>query len=185
MNTLKYILAIISICTIISCTAPKKMVADEPVKPAKFYESFPDPTDKKVLRGILTKADIVSDTAFDWYQKNLQYFKPNADAVKTLQTKGSSLQFVIFLGTWCHDSHQLLPKYLTLFETSGIAESQITLIGTDRAKTTIGNLHKAYNIVSVPTLIVYKGGKEIDRIVEFGKTALVDKELGAIVEGIK
>jgi thiol-disulfide isomerase/thioredoxin len=184
MKTLKFTYLLLIVSTLIACTATKKAVTNV-TQPVKFYETFPDAEEKKILRGLLTKTDIVSDTAFGWYQKNLQFFKPNTDAVKALQTKGSDLHFVIFLGTWCHDTQQLLPKYLTLFEAAGIKENQITLIGTDREKTTIANLHKAYNIVSVPTLIVYKNGKEADRIVEFGKTALVDKELGTIVDAIK
>jgi len=35
----------------------------------------------------------------------------------------------------------------------------------------------------VPTIIVLKDGKEIGRVVEYGKTGMFDKELGEIISG--
>jgi hypothetical protein len=37
--------------------------------------------------------------------------------------------------------------------------------------------------LNVPTIIVLKDGKEIGRVVEYGKTGMFDKELGEIISG--
>jgi hypothetical protein len=56
-------------------------------------------------------------------------------------------------------------------------------LGVDRSKKTIQHLSEAFNILNVPTIIVLKDGKEIGRVVEYGKTGMFDKELGEIISG--
>jgi len=55
----------------------------------------------------------------------------------------------------------------------------------DRAKTSLYNLHNLFHIVDVPTFIVMKDGKEVGRVVEYGKEGQIDKELGEIVNTIQ
>jgi thiol-disulfide isomerase/thioredoxin len=154
-------------------------------QPLHLYEVVPDATEKKTLRGLLTKEQITKDTAFGWYADNLKYFRPDSTVVQNIRSKADQISLVLFCGTWCHDSQQLIPKYISTLEAANFPDQKLTIIGVDRAKTTISGLHKVFGLVSVPTIIVMKDGKEVDRVVEFGKTALVDKELGAIIEGIK
>ena len=54
----------------------------------------------------------------------------------------------------------------------------------DRAKTVPGHLEVKWKIESVPTFIVLKNGKEVGRVVEYGKTGNVEKELADIVAGL-
>jgi hypothetical protein len=46
-------------------------------------------------------------------------------------------------------------------------------------------LSEALGVVNVPTIIVMKEGKEIGRVVEYGKTGVWDKELGEIISAQK
>ncbi|MBC7902410.1 MAG: thioredoxin family protein, partial [Gemmatimonadaceae bacterium] len=64
-------------------------------------------------------------------------------------------------------------------------QNQVTLIGVDRNKKTISHLTEALNIVNVPTLIVMKDGKEVGRIVEYGKYGQPDKEISEIINAVK
>ena len=57
----------------------------------------------------------------------------------------------------------------------------ITLFGVNREKNSLGNIAKAFNITNVPTIIVMQDGKEVGRVVEYGKTGKWDKELAAIL----
>ena len=54
----------------------------------------------------------------------------------------------------------------------------------DRAKTSLYNLHNLFHIVDVPTFIVMKDGKEVGRVVEYGESGEMVKELGKIVSGL-
>ena len=144
------------------------------------YEVVKDP-ETKILRGYITRSVIENDTAFKWFKENMKYGTADAAAVQALQNNGSKLRFVVFGGTWCHDTQNLLPVFYRLTDKSNIADAAITLIGVDRAKTTLNGLHKTYNITNVPTFIVMQDGKEIGRVVEYGKYGAIDKEIGEIV----
>ena len=55
-------------------------------------------------------------------------------------------------------------------------------IGVDRDKKTLSHLCEALNVTNVPTIIVMKNGKEVGRVIEFGKYGLFDMELGEILK---
>ena len=151
-----------------------------------YYETSIDATTgSKVLKGLLTRADIERDTSFKWFKENLKLGQADATAVSAFEKNGSKFQIVVFAGTWCDDSQNLLPVFYRLVDKSGYPDSSITLIGVDRLKTTLYNLHNAFHITDVPTFIVMKDGKEIGRVVEYGKYGQIDKELGEIVGSIQ
>ncbi len=87
---------------------------------------------------------------------------------------------VIFMGTWCDDSHNIIPKLEKTLKEIDYPLSGVTMYGVDRAKTTKNGENKTYNISRVPTIILFKGGKEAGRITE---TVLksVEADLAAIL----
>jgi thiol-disulfide isomerase/thioredoxin len=88
------------------------------------------------------------------------------------------------MGTWCSDSRFIVPKFYSLLDAAGFPQNRVTLIGVDRSKKTISHLAEALNIENVPTIIVMNDGKEVGRVVEYGKTGAFDKELGDILATI-
>jgi thiol-disulfide isomerase/thioredoxin len=142
-------------------------------------------TGSKVLKGLLHRSDIESDTSFKWFKENMKFGTADASAVSAFQKNASKFQMVVFGGTWCDDTQNLLPVFYRLVDKSGYPDSSITLVGVDRAKTTLYNLHNVFHITDVPTFIVMKDGKEVGRVVEYGKEGQIDKELGEIVNTIQ
>ena len=140
---------------------------------------------EKSLKGIISREVLLDDTSFHWYAENLKGYTPNALAVEGLQKNKDSIQLLVFMGTWCDDSHFIIPKFYILTDAAGFPQDRITLIGVDRSKRTFSNLADALNIKNVPTIMVMKNGKEVGRVVEFGKYGLFDKELGEIIGSIK
>ena len=136
----------------------------------------------KILKGIITKELISKDSTFTWYKQNQQGFTANAQAVTTLKAKGTDIEFIVFGGTWCDDTRVLLPRYFSWLEASNFPHEKVTLIGVDRNKKTLSHLAEALGVINVPTFIVMKNGKEIGRVVEYGKYGQVDKELGEIIQ---
>lgn len=183
MRFIKNSLLIVSFATVLaSCGSSKKATV---LTPLKTYEELKDRDGGKMLRGIVTKEQITQDTAFHWYADNLKTYTPDATTVAALKTKASDVSFVIFGGTWCHDTQNILPKYFSVLDAAGFPQDKVTLVIVDRDKKTIGNLQKPFHITNVPTLIIMKDGKEQGRIIEYGKTGLADKELGEILNGMQ
>jgi thiol-disulfide isomerase/thioredoxin len=140
---------------------------------------------EKSLKGIISRQVLLDDTSFHWYAENMKGYTPNAAALERLKKNKDSLQLLTFMGTWCDDSQNIIPKFYSLLEAAGFSGEQVTLIGVDRQKKTSSHLAEAFNIINVPTIIVMKNGKEIGRVVEYGKYGMFDQELGEILGSIK
>lgn len=137
------------------------------------------------LKGLLSRKVLESDTTFKWFKDNYALGMADASAVQAFQQNKHKFHVIIFGGTWCEDTHNLLPVFYRLADKSGLPDSSITLIGVDRDKQTLDNLSAAFSIVNVPTFIIMHDGKEVGRVVEYGQYGQIDKELGEIVSGIK
>lgn len=148
------------------------------------YEISFDSTHGKILKGLLSRSDIESDTSFAWFPKNYKLGRPDAKAVTAFKQHAGDFKMLIFAGTWCPDTHNLLPEFYRLTDAAGYPDNNISLIGVDYNKTTFDNLEKTFNVTEVPTFIVMKDGKEVGRIVEYGESGEAMKELGKIIEGL-
>jgi thiol-disulfide isomerase/thioredoxin len=136
-----------------------------------------------ILNGIITKYAIANNEALKtWYGTNQASYKPDAAVLAAMEAAKGKVQFVVFGGTWCEDTQFILPRFFKLQEQAGIADNSISFYGVDRAKKTLGNLNDAFKITNVPTIIVMKDGKEVGRVVEYGKTGKWDEELAEIVK---
>ncbi len=148
------------------------------------YEISQDPKhpEVKVLRGIINKYLVQNDTSFNWYKPNQNIYGPDTATLNVFERTKGKLQFVVFGGTWCEDTQFVLPRFFKLQEMSGVPDNAITFFGVDRQKKALGNIAEAFGITNVPTIIIMKDGKEIGRVVEYGKTGKFDKELADIMK---
>lgn len=145
------------------------------------YEVIPDKEEGKIIKGLINRSVVESDTAFKWWSQNYKAYSPNTEGLDALKAYKDSIQFLVFMGTWCHDSQFIIPKFFNFVDAAGFSADRITLIGTDRNKKTISHLTDALGVVNVPTILVMKNGKELGRVVEYGKYGMFDKELGEII----
>jgi len=152
---------------------------------AQPAEVSKDASGNKIVRGFMTQKDLATDSAFQWFATNQKGFTPQTAAVEAFKNAKDSIHILAFGGTWCDDTKYLLPKFFALADAAGFPQERITMLGVDRNKKTVNHLSEAFNVTLVPTFIVLKNGKEIGRVVEYGKYGMVDKELGEIVAGKK
>jgi thiol-disulfide isomerase/thioredoxin len=150
---------------------------------AQSPEISKDAEGNKVVKGFLTKKDLVTDSAFTWFAQNQQGYTPDQKALQTLKANKDSINIIAFGGTWCSDTKFILPKFFMLADAAGLSQDRVTVLGVDHNKKTIQHLSEAFGIENVPTLIVMKNGKEIGRVVEYGKKGMFDRELGEIIAG--
>jgi thiol-disulfide isomerase/thioredoxin len=140
----------------------------------------------KIIKGVFNRQLLESDTAFKWFADNYKYGQPDANAIEAFKKNKEKFSVLVFGGTWCHDTQNILPAFYKLADKSTFSQKKIYLIGVDRAKTTIQELHTKYKITNVPTFIILNNaGKEIGRVVEYGKSGMPDKDLGEIVNAIQ
>ena len=155
---------------------------------AKAQTAFTTTVDNEkvtILNGILQKSDIAINAAFtNWYTSNQNGYKIDTTVTNVMTSTKDKVQYVVFGGTWCGDTQYILPKFFKLQEQSGLSENNISFYGVDRSKKTLGNIADAFKITNVPTIIVMKDGKEVGRVVEYGKTGKWDTELAQILKSL-
>lgn len=144
------------------------------------FEVFKHNDGGKILKGIISRDILASDTSFKWYANNLKTYSGSYAA--SFGKHKDSIQLLIFLGTWCEDSQLIIPKLFRFFDAAGFSNDRITLIGVDRNKKSISHVSDALNVINVPTVIVMKEGKELGREVEYGQYGVVEKELAEIAD---
>jgi thiol-disulfide isomerase/thioredoxin len=169
-----------TIFSILVCSVILWSCASSKLNNQQNYKEVPDSL-TKVLRGIVNRQILESDTSFAWFKENARYGEADISAVAALKKNGAKCSFVVLFGTWCHDSQNLVPKFYRLMDAGGIPDSKITLIALDRKRTTVQDLQIKYQLKAVPTFIVLVDGKEVGRVLEHGKTGYMEKELGEII----
>ena len=142
-------------------------------------EKHPEVT---VLNGIISKYALQNYDSFMWYLSNQGIYDPAPEIIKAMELAKDKVQFVIFGGTWCEDTQFIIPRFFKLQEISGFPDKGISFFGVNRTKETLGNITAAFKITNVPTIIVMKDGKEVGRIVEYGKTGKWDTELAELLK---
>lgn len=112
------------------------------------------------------------------YRENPQFARdakgyiPDPGAISSLKEFTARTKIVVFLGTWCSDSQSEIPKFLKVIEEAGNPNFEVTVYGLDRTKQDETGDATAHGISFVPTIVLYRGDKELGRIVEYPKTSM-------------
>ena len=140
-------------------------------------------TGKTMFVGNCTFDDLTDEPSFDWITIGSNAYKPDEATTEKLKKELPSCQLIIFMGTWCEDTQNLLPK---LYKTMMMSRSYTNykLYALDRSKKTKNNEQGQYDIKLLPTVIVKKDGVELGRIVESTK-GTIEADLLKIVTAKK
>ncbi|WP_178985783.1 thioredoxin family protein [Winogradskyella helgolandensis] len=122
------------------------------------------------LLGRIDKKGLEGDNYKSWFTKNYENYQPKSEQVSAITSELKNYTITLFLGTWCGDSQLEVPKLYKVLEACEFPMEQLTVVAVSRQ----ANMYKqspqheeaGLNIHRVPTVIFYKNGKEINRIVE-------------------
>ncbi len=134
-----------------------------------------------VYKGECTFTDLQKEPTFAWVEKDAAAYTPDTNAIKYLKKHLPDYDFVVLMGTWCDDTHMMLPKYYKVLQATNYPMTKLKMYGVDRAKTTKNIEHRLYKLVNVPTIIVIRNHMEIGRIVETTKKS-VEVDLIAMIQ---
>lgn len=137
-----------------------------------------------VFKGQITFADLEHESSFDWLKTNQAFYKPEESTLTYLRANLRRYTIVAFMGTWCDDSQFLIPQLYALLMDVHYPLSQYTMYGVDRKKTSNHGEHITYKIEKVPTIILFREGREVGRITEEVKKS-IDADLADIIRSDK
>ena len=122
----------------------------------------------------------------EWFQKNKDSYSPKLEIITKIKSLISPYTIRAFMGTWCGDSKRDIPKLYAVLEAANFPMDRLTLIAVardrDSYKQSPGGEHEGQNIHRVPTIILYKNGVEVNRIIESPVISL-EEDLLHIMEG--
>lgn len=130
-------------------------------------------------RGSHSREILNDSTTCSWYADGYAQYTPSVDAVTKLQNSiTAENEIIVFGGTWCGDTQNLLPKFYKVMD--GIKPTpKTTLVLVDRDKKSGEGIEKQYKIERVPTFIILKNGVEVGRVVESVENS-IEADLAAI-----
>ena len=139
--------------------------------------------DGKMLLGNQLKEQFLKAPYADWYVKEHDEYALDQKAVNELKKeKIGSYDIIVFMGTWCEDSHRDIPRLMKILESSNYPDSKLTIIAVNRKKESPSGEESLYNIQKVPTIILKRYGKEVGRIVEMPTSGYIERDLAEILK---
>ena len=107
-------------------------------------------------------------------------YQPDYETLDSLEGRLDSTNIKIVFRSTCSDSQEQLPRFFKILNELNYDVNTINLIGVNREKQGLSNEAEGLNIQFVPTIILYKNGGEIGRIVETPYESL-EKDLWGIL----
>lgn len=151
------------------------------MKAQDFQRIIDKKTDRVMLQGRVAFKDVMDETAFGWFNKGFEAYQHNQMIADNLERFYAPYHLVVFMGTWCEDTHLLLPQLYKVLKHSNFDFNALTMYAVDRKKASLNEEHINYGIYAVPTIIVLHGDREVGRITETVK-ASIEHDLLAILE---
>ncbi len=112
-------------------------------------------------------ASIIIDSLFkDTWTTEYYNYQPDFETLDSLEGKLDEIIIKIIFRSTCSDSREQLPRLFKVLKELNYNVNSITLIGVNREKQGLSNEAEGLEIELVPTIIFYKDGREIGRIVE-------------------
>ncbi len=133
------------------------------------------------ILGSATQAEILAKNPA-WVD-DLVRAEPDRAQAQRLADPAAEMEVVVFFGSWCSDSRRELTRLWRAVEMAGGDFGfPIRYVGVDRTKTEPGDLLEGVELLYVPTLIVFKNGRELGRIIESAPSG-IEKDLAALLAG--
>lgn len=174
---MKKILFVFALTAMIGCNSSKEKQQSnqasmneqsklEDMQSEKLNQTVPY-EESVMLLGKADRTGLEMEAFKEWFNPGYTEYKPNPDVLEKLKPLLKDIEITLFMGTWCEDSHRDVPHFYKILDELKFDYSRLNVYATSEEKITPEGYENGKNIIQVPTIIFYKDGKEINRIVEY------------------
>jgi thiol-disulfide isomerase/thioredoxin len=135
---------------------------------------------ERILLGPISHTALKEAPFAQWYNSQYKDYRMKKDVVTALAANLDGITFRVFMGTWCEDSQMYVPAFFKILESMKYDPSTVKMVAVDHDKIEPKKDLDGYEIEYVPTIIIYRDGKAIGRIVEYPNQTLEEDLLGFI-----
>ncbi|SDQ05017.1 thioredoxin family protein [Flagellimonas zhangzhouensis] len=125
---------------------------------------------RQMLVGQINLEGFQTEPYRNWFQNGQNNYGVDQTIVELFKEQLQSYHIKLFLGTWCGDSKRESPRFIKILEAADFPMAQLEIVALDyrkgHYKKSPTGEEKGLNIIKVPTIIFFKDGKEVNRIVE-------------------
>lgn len=139
------------------------------------------PAEGEVLVGVLSR-ETVDSLVNVWPEASAGDDRWKEVVVKLRQVDPGA-RVEVFLGSWCDDSQQEIPRLMKILEgLEGQEPFTVRFVGVDKEKREPAAEIEARQVRFLPTIVVSRGGREVGRIVQRPARTL-EKDLLRLLDG--
>ncbi|MBO0321613.1 thioredoxin family protein [Muricauda sp. CAU 1633] len=151
----------------------------------EFNKEIVQEDGKKFMVGKINLEGLHAEPYQQWFHQGMKTYPVDETLVKLFKKDLAQYNIKLFLGTWCGDSKRETPRFIKILEAADFPMEQLEIIALDRRKehykkSPTGE-EKGLNIIKVPTMVFFKNGAEINRIVE-RPIASLEEDMAQIVQ---
>jgi len=144
--------------------------------------AFGSPAGPDMLIGEISSQDLQQAPYRTWYREHEDAYQVEEDSLSELAELMKGVDVTIIMGTWCHDSQRQVPQFYKILSRAGIPLARITMVAVDQQLMTPADHAAGLGITNTPTVIFYRDGKEVNRIVETPVISL-EQDMTTILRG--
>ena len=188
---MKYILVCLVLISLTACKSNAEKETTEEVTQEEITHDVtedglnvrvPDEEDGgEMLLGKINCKGLQEEPFKEWFTESYNQHVLDSTVIDSLKPLLKDIKIKTFMGTWCEDSQREVPALFKVLDQLEFGDENVSLIAMNHEKTTPQEFEKDLNIEYVPTIIFYKDGKEMNRIVEYPQLTL-EKDMYTILK---
>ena len=160
------------------------LLCTSPIFCQEFNKEITQEDGRKFMVGQINLEGLKTEPYAAWFEQGLDAYEVDQGLVDLFKKKLSQYDIKLFLGTWCGDSKRETPRFIKILKAANYPMDQLEIIALDRRKAYYKKSptgeEKGLNIIKVPTMVFFKKGKELNRIVESPMESL-EEDMAQIV----
>ncbi len=125
-----------------------------------------------MLLGPINEEGLNQEPYSVWFEENSKAYTPDMALVEQIKPLIKTCYIKVFMGSWCEDSQREIPALFKLLKLTEFDRNQLEIIAMTHDKDTPENYEADYEIEFIPTIIFFKDGAELNRIVEYTQESL-------------
>ena len=148
----------------------------------ELNQKYHDPRlDKEVLIGYCDLIGLRWGEFREPMAKTYNDYIGDEKVLDKIKNQWQDVSITLVFASWCHDCKEQVPLFLKLLDITGFDNGNLNIIAVNGEKTA-GDLDiSELGIEKVPTMIFYRDGEELGRIVETPKKSL-EKDTWKIIK---